>query len=57
MSPIELNIEAREVQTDLSKCYTCKETIFGKMFQYIVVEINVPTEFKLCESCYNLSDE
>lgn len=59
MSPLELNINVEEVPTDLSRCYTCKETIFGKMFQYILTEgeDKSETKYKICESCYNLSDE
>lgn len=56
MNPLELNITVEEVPTDLSKCYTCKETIFGRMFQY-VLDNGEETKYKLCESCYNLSDE
>jgi hypothetical protein len=61
MTPLELNMEVQEVPTDLSKCYTCKETIFGKMFQYVIMEGDnenrvIETKYKLCESCYNLND-
>jgi hypothetical protein len=61
MTPVELNMEVQEVPTDLSKCYTCKETICGKMFQYVIIEGDnenraTETKYKLCESCYNLND-
>jgi len=57
---MELNFEVSEMPPDGSKCFSCKEPIFGRMFQYFLFSGDpepMPTKFKLCESCFSKPDD
>lgn len=59
-APLGMIFEVQEMPPDGSNCFSCKEPIFGKMFQYFLFcgnEDPMGTKFKLCETCFNKPNE
>ena len=56
-SPLQLKItmDWEKMPTDLSRCYECKETIFGDMMQLVVTirDEKIYSKYKYCMSCYD----
>lgn len=45
-------------KSDLSKCYSCNETIYGNMYKLVLIpetkSLKIKIDMVLCESCKGL---
>lgn len=54
-----IKIEWRQVQTDLSNCETCGDTIYSGMWQlfFLINDEPIPKDHKICNSCHELIND